>query len=439
MRERFDALAGTGIATLRSGETLLAEFTGEASDFVRFNRGRVRQAMSVEQARIALTLVADGRRVTRALPVTGDRSDESAVRGAIDAMRTDLAHVPPDPFLLFETQPVTSERVRAGALPDPQAAVADVVAAAAGDDLVGILASGPVVRGFASSVGVRHWHAVDSFLLDWSIHRGGDKAVKASFAGEQWNAHELARRVARTREEAAVLERPARTVPPGEYRVYLAPAAVDELVGMLNWQGVSAKAQRTKSSALQRLADGEARLSPLVSLAEATAGGLAPAFDGAGFARPARVPLVARGAHAGALVSARTAMEYGIPANGANAEESMESAELDGGTLPTADALTALGDGLCIGNLWYLNYSDRPACRLTGMTRFATFLVEGGRIVAPLAVMRFDDSLYRILGDALEALTRETELIADAGTYEHRSVRASRVPGALVRGMRFVL
>ena len=62
------------------------------------------------------------------------------------------------------------------------------------------------------------------------------------------------------------------------------------------------------------------------------------------------------------------------------------------------DALAALDTGLCVGNLWYLNYSDRPACRMTGMTRFATFWVEDGKIVAPVDVLRFDDTIYRMLG-----------------------------------------
>ena len=35
---------------------------------------------------------------------------------------------------------------------------------------------------------------------------------------------------------------------------------------------------------------------------------------------------------------------------------------------------------------------------LTGMTRFATFWVEDGRIQGPVGTMRFDDSLYDFLG-----------------------------------------
>ena len=55
------------------------------------------------------------------------------------------------------------------------------------------------------------------------------------------------------------------------------------------------------------------------------------------------------------------------------------------------------------------------------MTRFATFWVEGGRIVAPVTPMRFDDSIYRMLGDELVDLTRERELLPDASTYGERS------------------
>ena len=54
---------------------------------------------------------------------------------------------------------------------------------------------------------------------------------------------------------------------------------------------------------------------------------------------------------------------------------------------------------------------------MTGMTRFATFWVENGKVVAPVNVLRFDDTLYRLLGSKLEALTAETELLLDGESY----------------------
>jgi len=302
-----------------------------------------------------------------------------------------------------------------------------------------VLASGPVCRGYASSLGARHWHEVDSFLLDWSVFHSGDKAVKASFAGQRWDRAEVARRIDGTRAQLPYLSRAARTIEPGAYRAYLSPAAVDELLWMLNWGGVSAKEQRTQQSTIQQLVDGEVSLSPLITLRENIAGGLAPAFDEAGFSRPASVELIRAGGHAGSLISPRTAQEYGIESNGAGEDEAMQAMELAPGQLPRAEALRALDTGVYVGNFHYLNWSDRSAARITGMTRFATYWVEGGEIVAPLAVMRFDDSLYRMLGASLEALDDQTDWILNSGTYGGRSVETSRVPGALLQGLRLTL
>ena len=92
-----------------------------------------------------------------------------------------------------------------------------------------------------------------------------------------------------------------------------------------------------------------------------------------------------------------------------------------------------------MSNLWYLNYSDRQACRMTGMTRFACFWVEDGRLVAPLPVMRFDDSFLRMAGDGLIALTDRAELIPESGTYKERQLSSVTTPGALVEGWRLTL
>jgi len=73
------------------------------------------------------------------------------------------------------------------------------------------------------------------------------------------------------------------------------------------------------------------------------------------------------------------------------------------------------------------------------MTRFATFRVQHGRIVAPVDVLRFDDSLFRMLGTNLEALTRQTELVLSADSYRSRQLASARLPGALVREIAFTL
>jgi predicted Zn-dependent protease len=151
------------------------------------------------------------------------------------------------------------------------------------------------------------------------------------------------------------------------------------------------------------------------------------------------VSLVSGGRTIDTLNSPRSAREFGLCANGANVQEIPESLMLASGHLPDSDALAALDTGLYVSNLWYLNYSDRPACRMTGMTRFACLWVEGGKPVAPVSVMRFDDSFLRMFGEGLVALGDRAELIADNGTYQERQLGSTSTPGALVDGWRLTL
>jgi hypothetical protein len=53
--------------------------------------------------------------------------------------------------------------------------------------------------------------------------------------------------------------------------------------------------------------------------------------------------------------------------------------------------------------------------------------------------MRFDDTAYRILGENLEALTAERDLLVDSSSYGSRSTGSLRTPGALVRDFSLTL
>jgi len=418
---------------LRARETLLCNLSAERSDFVRFNHGRVRQAGSVSQGYLDLRLIRDRRQATATVPLEG-KAHEDVLR----ALRDSLDGLPEDPWLLVNEEPQSSESVRRGALLASQDIV-DVALEKSGKlDFVGIYAGGAQMRGFANSLGQRNWHEVDSFNFDFSLHGGGDRAVKSGYAGFEWDAKVLAKKISSMEEEMKVLEQPQKQIAPGEYRAYLAPRALGEITGLLNWGGYSVRAQKTRQSPLLRMQEG-ARLSPKATLRENTAGGIAPGFQGHGFLKPDQVVLIEKGVLRDALVSPRSAKEYGLETNGAVGSEMTSSLDMAEGSLAEKEVLAALDTGLYVSNLWYLNFSDRPAGRITGMTRFATFWVEGGRVVAPVAAMRFDDSIYRVLGENLVDLTKERELLPDPSTYGARSTASERLPGALLRAFRFTL
>jgi predicted Zn-dependent protease len=440
MQDYFHDLAAFLDTRIQGSEQYKCWFSAEASDFVRFNRSVIRQPGHVRQNYLSLHLIDGLRHARSTAALAGDLDvDRAVLERMVGELRAQLPDLPEDPHLLISTEVHSTGQIVASRLPDTKVVVDEVLGVAQGVDLVGFLAAGPIYRGFANSFGQRNWHQTASFNLDWSLYQSRDKAVKSTYAGFDWDGAEFRSRFRGAAAQLDILQREPIGIKPGAYRAYLTPTALSEIVGMLNWGGLSEKALRTKQSALRRMHDEGLRLNPAITLIENTAEGLAPAFQGDGFIRPERVVLLEEGRLAGSLISPRTAKEYGIATNGADGGESMTSLDLAGGDLPLSRILDELGTGVFISNLWYLNFSDRANCRITGMTRFATFWVENGEIKAPLNVMRFDDSLFRILGDNLLGLTRERELLIDTDTYGARSTGSARLPGALVKDFTLVL
>ena len=437
----FDHLVTNASATLVGDEVLLANVSGERTDFIRLNQSDVRQAGTIDQRTLTVDLVEGRRHVAGSIRLSGVRSIDDARLGALLLQLRDQRRlVADDPFLLYNTEPTSTERIERGSIPAPDAALADIRAAGSGRDLVGIYASGDTFSGFANSLGQRNWFQSSTFNLDWCFYLRADKAAKNLYAGFDWDDDAFAAKVDWSARQVVALERDPIRLQPGEYRTYLAPRAMEEVVQLLSWYGAfGLRAHETRQTPLLKMLVDGATLSPLVSISEDTANGVSANFQSAGFLRPDSVPLIVDGKFADTLVSPRSAQEYGVPTNGAGDAESPASVAISPGTLSTASIDEALGTGLYVGNLWYLNFSDQAACRTTGMTRFATFWMEDGEIVAPVDVLRFDDTAYHLLGDRLEGLTDEAEALLDTATYGRRSTSSARLPGALVGGMRFVL
>jgi len=439
----FEALASWLQDRLQPREDFLLHLQGEESDFVRFNQGRVRQPGTVHQDLLSLRLIQGARHASVDLMLTGqDAADRSPLNAALVRLRERLRELPEDPHLLWQSAGESTTFVAPGAPADGQEitdAVLELAAQDGGVDLVGILVNGEVHAGFASSRGQRCWDSRHSWLLDWCLYQQGDKAVKSTLGGTTWDRAVLAARMEQARSRLPVLAQPPRRLTPGRYRAFLAPAAMGELMDLLGWGAFSQRSQEARNTPLMRMLTQGEVLDPRVTLAEDVGSGLAPGFSPEGFTRPEHVTLIDQGRLVGSLVSPRSSREYGLPHNGAGADESPTSLTMDAGELATDQVLAELGTGLYISNLWYLNFSDRPAGRITGMTRFATTWVEDGQVVAPTEVMRFDETVFHLLGHGLQALTREVELLPGTGTYERRSTTSSRLPGALVDGMRFTL
>jgi predicted Zn-dependent protease len=462
-RDHFEALAAACFAQLpgpdhgQHAERVSLNLGAEHSHFIRFNHGQVRQATDVAQAHVSLSRTQGLRSGHTSLTLSGVMADDLALLlHAARALGDDLPHLPEDPHTLLPDAVVNSvcddasdTQAGMGSWPDPTEVVHSVAQAADGHDVVGLYAAGPIVRAYADNRGQRNWHRSSSFSLDWSHVLHTDQAVKSVLAGPLtpgcWpGVHaRLTRRMQEAAAQMRLLAQAPQALSPGRYRAYLAPAAVAELLSTLAWGAFGLKEQRTGTSPFNRLVQGEG-LSPLISLSETIAPGLAPAFTPQGFVRPDSVPLVAAGQLVGSLVSPRSAREFGEAGQAplqpnTHGGESPDCLHLAAGTLPESQALATLGEGLYLSNLHYLNYSDRLQGRVTGMTRYACFWVEGGQLKAPLGVMRFDQDVLRLLGPDLVALTDTAHWQPDLQTYGSRAVGGVRTPGAVVAGLNLVL
>ena len=439
MKNDFHLLADDLTTQVQGDEVLLLNFSGEATDFVRFSQSRVRQPGHVHQRYLSLELIDGQRHAGASTALGGGTQDGPQAAGIVKRLRERLSQLPEDPHLLYNDQSVSTDMEGQNRLPPVEDVVDRVVAAGAGRDLVGLHAQGGIYRGFANSLGQRNWSATHSFNLDWSFYHQADKAVKCGYVGVEWSDAKLSAHVDTAAGQLALLGKEAKTIAPGRYRVYLAPVALADFVGMLNWGGFGLKSHRTRQSSLLRMTTDGVRLHDSVSLRDNTIDGVTPNFQAEGFLKPDEVKLIDRGAHADCLVSPRSAREFGAETNGAGGGEGAASLDMAPGDMAVEEILERLGTGVWINNLHYLNYSDRPACRITGMTRFACFWVEAGQIVAPINVMRFDETLFRVLGDHLLGLTMEREMILNAGSYGGRGTASARFPGALVEDSNFNL
>lgn len=449
MKDVFFKVTDSLSSFIEESEIFLCELKGETSDFVRFNKGLIRQSGHVDHYKLTLKLATGKKVVCGSFPITKDVDHNIALaRKKLTDLRGVLPTAPEDPYFSLCEDLGKSIGLEYKNVDTPLKELAGVsgevmakhiVDYARGLDLVGILANGCQHSGFASSLGHKKYHESSSFNFDYACYLKEDKAVKGSYAGIDWNERELEKKMTDAAQKLEVLAKPVKTLSPAPYRVYLAPSAVFEIMSFMNWGGFSKKSIETKSSPLNLLYNGKKTMSPQVTYRQNFKSGFEADFDGHGHDFPEIVEFIDCGKPRSSLSSSRSAAEFKTSVNASGSGEGVGSGEMASGQLLSKDVLKELGTGIYISNLWYLNFSDRPSGVMTGMTRFACFWVEDGKLVAPINVMRFDDSIFNVLGDQLEALTYEREYILDAGSYGFRSSDSMLLPGILLKSLKLTL
>ena len=441
MREYFENITKELFKNIKSNELLIINFDAEESKFVRLNKGKIRQAGSVKQISMTLSLsTKDKRNLKSYVRLNGSfERDISTLIKTLNYLRRELPDLPKDPYMMFSTSIHSTEISSEKQSTSDEVILEHILNSATKLDLVGIFSSGSIYTGLANSLGQKNWHEDYSFSFDYSIYNKNNNAIKLNYSSKKWNKDDYDFILNKGIEKLAILSNPEKKITTGEYRVYLEPSALNEIIDMMAWGGFSYKSNKIGTSPLHLLNKKERKLNEHIYIDENIKDGLSANFNSDGFIKPEVISMIEKGEFRESLTSPRSSLEYSVVHNAASPSEYPSSIDMRAGSISDDKILETIDNGIYISNLWYLNFSDRNNGRMTGLTRFGCFLVENGKLTAPINTMRFDDSVYSILGDNLIGLTSSRELLIDSGTYEERSTSSARLPGAIVNNFKMTL
>lgn len=382
---------------------------------------RQRRAQNTRFARNELTTQGDYAetevqvRVTvgrRHASATANQTDDASLRALAERAATMARLAPEDPEHLAALGPQTYPSPAAAwddATADVPAAArarraSECVALAEADKLhlAGFEQSAATTRALVASTGLLAEHRATDTSFTCTARTtdgaGSGWAGRASHRASDLDVAALARVAADKAKRSAG----ARALEPGRYTVILEPAAVAEMLAFLVPAMDARPADEGRSFFAGKL--GEKLFADLVTLASDPTSPDAPGapFDHEG------VPLepvrwIDRGKVENLAYTRYWAQKKAKRATGRHG-----TFHLNGGSAASTDELLAgVERGLLVTRFWYTRMLDPQAVLLTGLTRDGLFLVENGRVTAPVANFRYNESPVTVLRNT-DALTRAT-------------------------------
>ena len=434
MKNYFYKIGDYLLNQLEADEYLKIDCLGEKSQFIRFNQSLIRQIGTVEDIEIVISYIFNNRSSSVSTTLTGEfDKDQILIYNIFSSLKKKTALLPMNPFIVLPSKGNSSEQEIDGDLLDQHDAINVLLPPMKEMNLTGFWASGQIFTGHMNSFGQKNWFASDSFSLDYSLIGNDERMVKEIYAGTDWNQDEYANSLKQAMDKFEHLNKEAIKIKPGQYRTYIGPAGVADLIDMFSWRAISESSIQKNDSALLKMKRDGKNLSSCFTLKEDFSKGSVPNFNSEGEIVADQLPLIVSGALKNTLISSKTAKEYQLKSNFAEPDEWLRAPSMEPGSIDENEILHNLGTGLYLSNLHYLNWSDHINGRITGMTRYACYWVDNGKIIAPIENMRFDDLLYNIFGDNLEDATNKSYFQPNVSTYRGRSFGGTWCPGILLK------
>ncbi len=444
-KEIFHDICSQVFSFLENNEQLTIYLEGENSQYFRFNDSKLRQSGIIEDYAVTISLFSDKKSLQSATTVSSDiESSVNNLKNEIQALRDPLSLIPENEFTSFPDNFEPIEMIKSGQLPDRNEILEALMDVITKDYLTGVWTSGKIFRACSTSEGTNHWFEKDSFIFDFSLIDEKENMVKVLFPGNDWDKDRFTAAFQEASLKLKLMNKPKMELKPGKYRVWFEPNAVADFVDMFNWNGVSESAFRNGSSCLLKMRSSDQKLSNLFSLKESFSSQATASFNSRGEVSN-DVSIIHKGELMNTLVNSKTALEYDMVSNFAEESNSwgmgeyMRSPLMESGDIENDERLEKLGTGIFISNIHYLNWSDTLGGRITGLTRYACYWVENGKMVAPIKTMRFDDSFYNFFGSNLEGVGKEISARPVIETYDGRNPGETTCPGILVNDFELTL
>ena len=307
MQDNFKSLSNQLFQLLDNNQVLTLSISGEDSHFCRFNQSKVRQIGNVTDTNLSLSIISDNRICHGGITLCND-FETNLKRSIIELnrLKNEVSQLPKDPFLVMPLNYDSLIEVNYGKLLDSKDTVNSLTPIIQDVDLSGIWASGNIYRGCANSLGLFHWFETDTYSFDFSLVTKDERMVKGTFAGTEWDQEKYESYMQKSKDKLVLLNRESVKLKPGDYRTYIAPAGVSDILDMFSWNGVGESSIKQGQSALIKLRN-EEKLSGCFSLGEDFTSGLVPRFNSMGEISPKVLNIIDNGILRNTLISSRTA------------------------------------------------------------------------------------------------------------------------------------
>ena len=142
-KNNFFSLGLKIFSSLKGHEELTISLVGEETNYLRFNKAKVRQSLHLVQGNINLNFTSQEKTCSWSIPFQQDLEQTlEKMTTALGQLRTEAASLPEDPFLVKIQNNGPYEKDHEGTLPPDDELVHSILSPGKDLDLVGIYSGG---------------------------------------------------------------------------------------------------------------------------------------------------------------------------------------------------------------------------------------------------------------------------------------------------------